>query len=390
MSTKAGITLTMRGTDGVRTKGGPPGSAIRRRAPLVLLAIVLAFAVAQAEVRQNDSGRKSFSVFTQNAYVGASIERVMEADPTDPYALIEAVTITYYEMLASRPDLRMMGIADRIADRKPDIVALQEMYILRKQSPGDLIVGGTTPATEVVVDFLQTLMQGLAARGLHYAVAAVATETDVEMPMLNMVSGEFDDARLTDREVILVRTDLPPGQLRVSNSRAGQFDTHLIIPVSELEILQGWCSVDVFVRGERFRFINTHLQDETFPEIQFAQAQELMAGPAHTNLPVMMAGDFNADPNGLNGTSTYPSLIAGGFSDAWSELYPHRPGLTWGHDALLSDRSVDFVWRIDLVLFRGHLFVPERAETIDRGLRRLEPPFWPSDHAGVSASVRLR
>jgi endonuclease/exonuclease/phosphatase family metal-dependent hydrolase len=396
MSTQAGNkhTRTMMGGVGVRTgqrtRRRPLGRAVRRVGPLVLIAVVLAFAAPLAADRKDVDAGTSFSVFTQNAYVGASIERVIAANPNDPYALIDAVTTTYYEMLASDPDVRMSGIADRIADRKPDVVALQEMYMLRKQSPGDLIIGGTEPATEVVVDFLHSLMDSLAARSLHYAVAAVSTELDVEMPMLNLVTYDIDDARLTDREVILVRTDLPPGQLRVSNRQAGHFDTHLILPDSGLEILQGWCSVDVFVRGERFRFINAHLQDEAFPDIQFAQAQELMAGPANTNLPVMMVGDFNADPNGLNGTWTYPSLIAGGFADTWSELYPHRPGLTWGHDALLADRDVEFRWRIDLVLFKGHRFVPNRAETVDRGLRRQEPPFWPSDHAGVSASFWLR
>ncbi len=364
-------------------------SALRHIVPIVAIAIALAVAAPRAAGLQSGEDGKSFSVFTQNAYVGASIERVMAADPSNPEALIGAVTTTYYELLASQPDVRMKGIADRIAKRMPDVVALQEIYLLRKQSPGDLLAGGTTPATEVVADFLHSLMDALAAKRLHYAVAAVSTETDVEMPMINMETGEIDDARLTDREVILVRADLPRGKLRVSNSMNGHFDTHLSLP-NGIEVMQGWCSVDVTVRGERFRFINAHLQDETFPEIQLAQAAELLAGPVDTGLPVMMAGDFNADPNGLNGTATYPVLIEGGFTDTWSELHPHLPGFTWGHDPLLSDPSVELKWRIDLVLFKGHLFEPERATTIDVGLNRKAPPFWPSDHAGVAARFSLR
>jgi endonuclease/exonuclease/phosphatase family metal-dependent hydrolase len=211
------------------------------------------------------------------------------------------------------------------------------------------------------------------------------------MPMFNADLTGFDDARLTDRDIILVRSDLPPGQLRVSNPQGGHFDTHLTLD-NGLEVLQGWCSVDVFIRGERFRFINTHLQDESVPEIQFAQAQELMAehGPADTSLPVMMVGDLNADPYSRNETHSYPSLIAGGFNDAWSELYPRKAGLTWGHDSYLADKDWEFVWRIDLVLFKGHTFVPREMETVDSRLRRTAPPFWPSDHAGVWASFELR
>jgi endonuclease/exonuclease/phosphatase family metal-dependent hydrolase len=354
-----------------------------------LLAIGLAFASPMAAGQ--DGSKKTFTVFTQNAYIGGNLARVMMVDPTDFPGLVEAVTTTYYEILASRPDVRMRGLADRIAARTPDIVALQEMYVLRKQSPGDLVLGGSVPATEVVVDFLLTLRTELAARGLRYKVAATTTETDVEMPMLNMETGELDDARLTEYDVILVRADLPRNELRVSNPQGGNFDTHLTLD-SGLEILQGWCSVDVSVRGERFRFINTHLQDEMVPEIQYAQAQELMAagGPADTALPVMIAGDFNADPNGLNGTSTYPSLIGGGFRDAWSQLFPNRPGLTFGHDAGLSDRQLAFVWRIDLVLYKGDTLVPRKIQTVDTGLGREKSPLWPSDHAGIWASFDIR
>jgi endonuclease/exonuclease/phosphatase family metal-dependent hydrolase len=397
MSTRVGNTHEGPSKSGVRvwtslrSRGGPLGPTGRHVALLVLLTITLAFASPMAAGQNN--ARKSFTTFTQNAYVGADISRVMLVDPEDPnpYALVEAVTTTYYEMLASQPTVRMRGLADRIAARMPDIVALQEMYVLRKQSPGDLVFGGSDPAEEVVVDFLWSLMDSLAARGLHYRVAALTTELDVEMPMFNADFTGFDDARLTDRDIILVRSDLPPGQLRVSNSQGGHFDTHLTLD-NGLDVLQGWCSVDVFIRGERFRFINTHLQDESVPEIQFAQAQELIAeyGPADTNLPVMMVGDLNADPYSRNGTFSYPSLIAGGFFDAWSELYPNRPGLTWGHDGSLADKDWDFVWRIDLVLFKGHEFVPTEMETVDSGLRRTAPPLWPSDHAGVWASFELR
>ena len=40
-------------------------------------------------------------------------------------------------------------------------------------------------------------------------------------------------------------------------------------------------------------------------------------------------------------------------TDTWSVVHPGDPGFTWGHDPLLADPSVAFVWRLDLVLFRG-------------------------------------
>lgn len=371
----------------------PVWRAARSAALLVLLSIVLAFPRSVAAGREDIGGKRSFTTFTQNAYVGADIARVLLLDPTDPnyfMNLLQAVTTTYSEMLASQPRVRMAGIANRIAAGRPDIVALQEMYLLRRQSPGDLALGGQVPATEVVVDFLQSLLDALAARGVHYAVAAATTETDVEMPMFNLQTGGVDDARLTDRDVILVRKDLPPGHLRVSNPRSGNFANHIVIPGVGLSVLRGWCSVDVFVRGERFRYINAHLEEETQPGLQWLQALELLDGPARTALPVILAGDLNTDANRANGTWTYDGLLAAGFADPWNVLRAGAPGPTWGHDPGLADPDWPLVWRIDLVLFKGGTFVPKRVSVVDKRLRRIEPPLWPSDHAGVAAKFLLR
>jgi len=360
---------------------------------LVLLAATLAPITPALAGQRDVGGKRSFNTFTQNAYVGADIGRVLSLDPSDPWyfiKLLEAVTTTYYELLASLPEVRMAGIAERIASRKPELVALQEVSLLRKQSPGDLVIGGQEPATEVVTDFLQSILDALDAQGAHYAVAAVTTEMDVEMPMFNQVTGEIDDARLTDREVILVRTDLPPGYLRVSNPQGGTFANHIVIPSMGLSVLRGWCSVDVFVRGRKFRYINTHLEEETQPELQWLQALELLQGPANTSLPVVLAGDFNSDGNGANGTYTYDGLLDAGFSDPWTKLHPTDLGLTWGHDPVLADPTWPLVWRIDLVLYDGDQFEPDQATVVDDELGRAMPPFWPSDHAGVAVKFQLK
>ena len=118
--------------------------------------------------------------------------------------------------------------------------------------------------------------------------------------------------RLTDRDAILVRTDLPPGQLHVLNAQHDNFKNVVQIPSLGLTVLRGWCSVDVWVRGEQFRYICTHLAEETIPQIQLLQAQELLSGPARINLPVILAGDFNADTLHRNGTQTYDAVIAAG------------------------------------------------------------------------------
>jgi endonuclease/exonuclease/phosphatase family metal-dependent hydrolase len=270
--------------------------------------------------------------------------------------------------------------------RGPDAITLQEVTQIRRQSPGDAIAGGTTPATEVVADYLETLLSALELHGAHYAVAAVSYDLDVEVPLATG-PGTFDDLRLTDRDVILVRTDLPPGYLSATNPQQGNYAAALPLPIG-ITVLRGWCSIDLQVRGRAFRVINTHLEEAlppSLPDIQSYQAYELLTGPANTALPVILAGDFNSDAYGNYGPSVYPLLTtAGGFSDAWSVARPGEPGLTWGHDENLANPSVVPTLRLDYVLYRGGLFQPSDAETIGWMIRGI-PPLWFSDHAAVLA-----
>jgi endonuclease/exonuclease/phosphatase family metal-dependent hydrolase len=187
--------------------------------------------------------------------------------------------------------MRAEALAEQIVRRGPDVVALQEVSLIRRQSPGDLIVRGTTPATDIELDYLAILLSALERHGGHYAVASQVQDTDVEVPLFTGAS--FDDVRLTDRDVILVRSDLPPGQLRISNPQAKNFTAALPLPIGG-NAIRGWCSIDVQTRGRSFRFITAHLEDilpPGLPNIQLAQAYELLIDPANTTMPVVLAGD---------------------------------------------------------------------------------------------------
>jgi hypothetical protein len=261
------------------------------------------------------------------------------------------------------------------------VVGLEEIWNV-SQAPATTTGPGTFT---VAFDFLQLLTNALAAHGLHYAIAASATEADIIMPMIDLQTGGIAYGRVTDHEVILARTDLPPGQLRVSHPQSGHYQNYLQVPAIGLAVYRGWCSVDVFSRGETFRYLCTHLEEETVPAIQMAQAQELL-GSLDPKMPVLIVGDFNADPLHRNGTVTYDALIQAGFRDSWTALHPRNPagGLTWGHDADLVDLTQRFVWRLDLVLYRGKAFQPEKLEILDFRLSHNRAPLWPSDHAAVA------
>jgi hypothetical protein len=362
----------------------------RRAALLGVLSVLAVIAVASPV---DVGGKKAIKVYQGNAYVGGFIEAPLALDPTDPnYGsnLLVTVTGVYMQIAASDPPARMAGLAEEIATHRPDIAALEEMYTI-EQAPATLEGPGEFT---VVYDYLQLLTNALAAKGLHYKMAVVSTEMDVAMPMIaSLEPFEMAYARAIDHEVLLVRTDLPPGYLQVSDPQTGRFATHLQVPIGTdvLEVHRGWCSAEVFTRGERFRCICAHLEDESFPEIQEAQGQELLAGPANTEMSVVILGDFNADPLDRTGTTTYHPFIQAGFKDAWAAMNPQEPagGLTWGHDPNLADPTTDFVYRIDFVFYRGNQFTPTAAAVLDPQINVSAPPFWPSDHAALTATFSL-
>jgi len=358
----------------------------------VILTLLTSTSWAFAE-QPGVGGKRDLDVMTVNLYVGADFSPLTTLNPSDPdfgVKFLTGVATIYGRIGASNFPVRASAIAQQVALRGPDVIALQEVTLIRRQSPGDAIAGGQTPATDVVSDYLQILMAALEHQGAHYAVASMSQDLDVEVPLATG-PGMFDDLRLTDREVILVRTDLPPGYLRATNPQWANYSAALPLPIG-ITVLRGWCSVDLEVRGRTFRVIDTHLEEalpSTLFDIQGFQAYELLTGPADTNLPVILAGDLNSDANGNYGPSPYPLLTTvGGFRDAWSVARPGVPGLTWGHDPFLADPSVPLTLRLDYVLYRGNQFHATDADTIGWMIRAF-PPLWFSDHAAVIAKVDI-
>jgi len=363
----------------------------------VLIVTMIGLCAQMPAFAKKDShrGQRSIDVMSVNLYIGGDPFAILALDTSDPAFqsnLVTAVSTVFYEIMVSQPDIRLHGVADAIAERGPDIVAVQEASLIRIQSPGDIMIGDPVPATTVVADYLDQLLAALEARGAHYAVASFVENMDVEMPMMNLQTGSLDDVRLTDRDAILVRTDAPPGHFKVRNPQSGNFAVALPIEDMGLSVPRGWCSVDVFVRGRRLRVICAHPEIQIAPPVQLAQISELLSGPADVDMPVILAGDFNSDPLHRDGSSGYDLFGTWGFKDAWTELNPSDPagGLTWGHDQYLANPGIPFIWRLDLLLYKGRGLEPVDVSVIDMDLDRTEFPLWASDHAAVCTRFLLK
>ena len=347
-----------------------------------------------ASNRPTDS--QHITVMTRNLYLGADLDQAIAAIFSgNPDAISQAATATWASVVATNFPERAEVLADEIAHSQPHLVGLQEVSLYRT-GPADTFSENPTPARRVSLDYLEILQQELNERGLHYAPVAVTKNFDVENPG-ETAPGVLQDIRLTDRDVILARTDLPSSELKLSNVQTANFHTKVSLPIGttgqSVTIQRGWGSVDVTSDGHKYRFINTHLEQEGFfNQVQIAQGNEVLSGPANTSLPVILVGDYNSRADGT-GTPTYSNLTGAGFTDAWSATHPGELGNTFGHEPLLLNTTPNLTQRIDLVLFRGSL--SDSLSALDADVVGDEPDdrtpsgLWPSDHAGLMARLGL-
>ena len=351
-----------------------------------LILVLLTVASENYLLAQGDNQRnRDLPVMTRNMDAGSDFGYILAA-ATDPNAtqaeLLGAITKTFLEMHMSNFTARADRIASEIQTAQPYLVGLQEVTTLRTGAyPG--------PASTVVDDQLQSLLQSLQKRGLHYAALKIQKNADIEMPA-------FDESYnpimvgFSDYDVVLMRTDLPTSQLKIEGVQGQHFDAILNFPIAEQSIpfTRGWISVDAKLRGKNYRFVTTHL--ETFVnEYQAAQAEELLYGPLNTYLPTILAGDLNSDANApsfKNGPA-FGILLNGGFSDIWRTLHPIDAGLTWPN--FLEDTTAPDVTpfqRIDLIMTRGDGLQAESEQLIGTAPTN---GIWASDHAGVVATLKL-
>jgi endonuclease/exonuclease/phosphatase family metal-dependent hydrolase len=338
---------------------------------------------------------RELSVMSQNLYLGGDVLGVVGAVVSgDPNQVVPAVSAFWQQVVASDFAQRAETIAAEIADQQPLLVGLQEVSLYRTGPALD-----PAPATNVALDYLQILLDKLAADGQHYAAAAVNEAFDAEAPGYT-TSGVLQDIRLTDRDVILARTDLPSWQFSVSASQGQDFQAHVPIAAG-LDLVRGWTAVDAQVLGQTIRFVNAHLETPVagmpvFAAVQLMQADELVAGPLQTDLPVILVGDFNSDAGVPTAAdhAPYDHLIAAGLQDAWSETNPTASladGYTYGDNTDLRQTPLATnPERIDLILYRGDM----RAREMERVMDPIPDPsatgpLWASDHAGVAATVSL-
>lgn len=357
-----------------------PRPRIRVRSHTALLLLVSAAILTSACDEAAEPASTEVTVMTRNVYLGANIFRLTTATAPEDLPVIAAEIFGIIDV--NDYPARAGALAAEIQATDPDLVGLQEVELYRTQDPSDYVTGNTSVnATEVHLDFLQILLDSLAARGLDYQVASQVENADVELPAARSPT-DFFDVRMTDRDVILARAD-------VSTSHPGGDGFDLIVPFElasgdTVWFERGYTWTDATVDDLDFTFVNAHLEISAGGQLtvfQTAQANELIDRFVGVSALVAV-GDFNTGP----GDHTY-SVLTGTFTDAWT-VGGAGDGLTCCQGEFLNTTQ-DFYERIDLILYRGAVEAISAQVVGDELADRTTAGLWPSDHAGVLATLRI-
>jgi endonuclease/exonuclease/phosphatase family metal-dependent hydrolase len=373
--------------------------------PAALLRALILSTVAWAVIGVGSAyADGSVTVMTQNVYQGTEFAHFAALQGTNP-SFTEALFATsadYATYEATRFKDRSKQIAAAIAQNNPALVGLQEIATWHK--------GQFNPAHPfalpgpVTEDFTQELLAALTAEGKHYAVASRRDNNfTLAFPIFTPTFTCCIAVGMVESGVILARTDLPPGQLTLSNPQSGTYNARIptipnpLVPSEPFVFTNSWQSIDVTVPGKAFRFITTHLDAlDTSGFVRGIQAKELLAGPANTSLPVVVTGDMNSGPKTEPppyGPAAYNAFLEGGLSDAWTAAGLGPLPLTCCHLAFedrVNDPNAEFQagQEIDHVFIRGSLKA-KSGKLVGNTVPNPAPnPFiWPSDHAGMVATL---
>ena len=321
--------------------------------------------------------QRHLRVATYNLYLGADLTPLFTA--ASPQELIQRASQIYSNVVKTDFPSRAEAIAKLLAANPPEVAGLQEVSRWETGPIG----GPLSPR----YDFLELLLAALTRHGLTYRPVAVNVNFTSDPTPISPTTA----ARLTDRDVIIARTDLPSSRLKVSNPESHNFTAALVIPSAipglSFRVPRGWSAVEVKLRGKTVRFVNTHL--EAFSTtVRNQQARELAAALAGSAAPVVLVGDLNSAPDDSAGA--YGTFAAAGYVDAWMVVHGPEGGFTAGQSELLDNVPSKLDHRIDYVLYQPRGVEAVAAEVLGEELEDRTPTgLWPSDHAGVVATLHL-
>ncbi len=411
-----------------------------RRIALLVIATFLAFTIQPSAHAQE----QSISVMTRNIYLGADVGVALELLPDFP----AAAQFMWDQMRTTKFEERSKYLAKEFARYKPDVIGIQEAtkWVCKK---------GVLSKKETVFDFLEMLIQETKRTGVGYSlitkndkstlntgfsIPAIPKLTIVEDPdiFLSRFGTTSAACGFEIADALLIRDDLEVKVLQVGTTEFK--DHYTVIPVL-MEIYRGYTWADLEIESQPIRFVTTHLEslfDEDSIPHSSIQAKQLIEDLDSTSIPVVVMGDFNADPKdprpssnpggqpianqecqaqstGVTATNfiakcnAYWKIIKAGYEDASPNALDPK-NFTWGTTALLNGPERErrqaarllgnyfgFTDRLDYIFIKNGIKAKEFnliSHTWPEGdfnwrclVENQVETCFPSDHAGIISTL---
>ena len=301
-------------------------------------------------------------VATYNLYLGADLGLLLGDVPADQ--LEDRTTEVLRQLEVTAFPRRAAAIAELFVRERLDLVGLQEVCTWHS---GD----------QLMWDCTRELLAALETLGEPYDVVvsqpAFTGAGEVER------DGDRATMRLEGRNVILRRRS---SAVVVETTSLGMFDNALttrLMESMEVSIGRGWCAARCAVADARFTFVNTHTEayEAASRDSQRTELVEVLTADPR----LVLVGDFNAQPEQVGMPSDVRDawLEAGRSSDGPDAATCCQAGDLANESSQLTER-IDYVWVREVEVEECARFGAEPGDRTEDGL-------WPSDHAGVVATV---
>ena len=385
----------------------------------VTAAVIGALSAALFTPYSAQAAEPTFTVMSRNIYLGADVGVALELIPDMP----AAAQFMWDQVNKNDFSKRSVALANEIKEYQPDVIGLQEatIWYCKKNAWSKKVE---------VFNFTDQLLEAL---GGSYVLASKDGKTAFNpgysinpIPFLTMVKDpeRFQKIFGEDKaacgfqigDALAIKKSLADQVIQVGNTEYE--DSYSIIPTL-MTIYRGYTWADINIANIPVRFVSTHLEsiwDENKVPNAAKQASQLISDLKETNMPLVVIGDFNADPRdprpanaanpGLQPTASeecpagnskcnaYRLMMEAGFNDAGPDASDPTT-YTWGMNALLTGPDPDrlkagqsmgneygFTDRLD------YIFTNNGVDVTTSQIIGYKAPY-ATDHAGVFAEFTI-
>jgi endonuclease/exonuclease/phosphatase family metal-dependent hydrolase len=385
-----------------------------KRIFLLVVALLLSSATppAHAEVEK-------FTVMSRNLYLGADVGVALELLPDMP----AAAQFMWDQVRKTDFTSRKEFLAQEIRDESPDVIGIQEATIWYcKAKPWSSKVEVYNFTQELLKtlggSYIIASKDGTEAYNPGYSIGPIPFLTKVRdaKTFQPLFGQDTADCGFQIGDALLIKKELAQYVNQVGNS---EYEAVYRVVPTIMNIYRGYTWADITIQGSNVRFVATHLEslwDENKVPKSAEQARQLVKDLQDTKSPIVVIGDFNADPRdprpkgypnpgdqpvasekcaaGSSLCNAYKVMRDAGFTDSGPDA-SEPASFTWGMNALLTGpdpvrakvaaemgNKNGFTDRLD------YIFVKNGISVVTSKLIGQRPPYG-SDHAGVVSQLQI-